>query len=254
MNRPVALAALWLLAVVGVGAVWLVHRIESTGSPVGRPTVTPAFSPDGDGRRDIATITFTVRGRERVTAQVLDRHNKVVQTLARRESVRGRTQLQWDGSARDGLPPDGSSGNGAFPGRAAEGHYRVRLRLQRADRTFVVPSPIRLDTTAPRIGFCRFDTTRVITNRVIRAEVELSGAREYFFQVDGKRLSTVRVVRDKRISRGEARQRFRISARLPQQTSGKQVTVVFVAVDWAGNRTVREESVVLVAVEPKVRR
>jgi hypothetical protein len=78
-----------------------------------------------------------------VTVDLLDRDRRSIRTLVLdRAEQRGRVTYVWDG--RDDLDRI-----------VREGIYRPRVRLRRHGRTIVLPNPIRIDTTAPRITLVR---------------------------------------------------------------------------------------------------
>jgi hypothetical protein len=91
----------------------------------------------------VAVISFVLRDAGRVTVAMLDADGKSVRTLVRdREEQRGRVSYTWDG--RD---------NGERI--VEEGRYRPRVELDEHGRTIVLPNPIRVDTTPPRIRLAR---------------------------------------------------------------------------------------------------
>ena len=96
-----------------------------------------------------------------------------------REEQRGRLSYTWDG--RDDLERI-----------VEEGIYRPRVELEEHGRTIVLPNPIRVDTTAPRIRFLRARpqvfspdgdgrrdrlTARYETNEAARAMMLVDGRR-----------------------------------------------------------------------------
>jgi hypothetical protein len=88
-------------------------------------------------------ISVVLRRRETVTVDVLDAGGDSVRTLVRkRREPAGRVSYTWDG--RDNADRI-----------VAEGLYRPRVQLERNGRTIVLPNPIRVDTTAPRIRIVR---------------------------------------------------------------------------------------------------
>jgi hypothetical protein len=88
-------------------------------------------------------ISFILRRRETVTLSMLNKNGRSIRTVIRkRREPAGRVSYTWDG--RDNL-------DRVVP----EGVYRPRVQLERNGRTIVLPNPIRVDTTAPRITLVR---------------------------------------------------------------------------------------------------
>jgi flagellar hook assembly protein FlgD len=110
----------------------------STGSTVkGDP---PIFSPNGDGRRERAHITFRLKKADDVTVHIINTDGDVVRTLMDRHL--GAYQqiipsLSWDGRDDDGqLVPDG--------------RYRISITLAHLGRTVISQRTLLKDTTPPR--------------------------------------------------------------------------------------------------------
>src|SRR5206468_3531090 len=81
-----------------------------------------------------------MRTRERLTVWIEDAQGTNVRTVlhARVEQRGAKVDVLWDGFADNGfLQPDGV--------------YRPVVKLETSHRTVVLPNPIRLDTSAPRI-------------------------------------------------------------------------------------------------------
>ena len=119
------------------------ERLKLERSPVTGTKVDRVFSPVCECARDVAVISVVLRRHETVTVDVLDADGDSVRTLVRkRREPAGRVSYTWDG--RDN-----------FERIVAEGLYRPRVQLERNGRTIVLPNPIRVDTTAPRITLVR---------------------------------------------------------------------------------------------------
>lgn len=119
------------------------ERLKLERSPVTGTKVDRVFSPVCECARDVAVISVVLRRPETVTVDVLDAGGESVRTLVRRRrEPAGRVSYTWDG--RDN-----------FERIVAEGLYRPRVQLERNGRTIVLPNPIRVDTTAPRITLVR---------------------------------------------------------------------------------------------------
>jgi hypothetical protein len=116
------------------------ERLKLEQSPVTGTRVTKVFSPICRCETRRATIAFRLRKPYRVELNVIDAEGREVRRLldgARLE--RGAHEFAWNGRGDDGrlLP---------------EGRYRPKLELDRGARTIVLPNPIRLDVTAPRVN------------------------------------------------------------------------------------------------------
>ena len=101
--------------------------------------VTKIFSPVCRCPEARAAIGFKLTHSDRVTLGVVDPKGELVRTLVHRRLFnRGAHHFTWNGRDDDGtLVPEGS--------------YRPRIKLERTDRTYLLPNPIKLDVTPPRI-------------------------------------------------------------------------------------------------------
>ena len=115
------------------------EKLKLTRNPIVGPTVDKIFSPLCDCGTDTASITFRLRKPDRVTVDLIDSKGDVVRELARRRpQARGAVSYVWDGRDAEGSVVD-------------EGAYRPRVHLEQARRTIVMPNPIRVDVTAPKV-------------------------------------------------------------------------------------------------------
>jgi FlgD Ig-like domain len=140
MGTRLAPAVLVAALLVATSAAFVVtEQLKLTRNPIVGPRVDKVFSPVCDCARDSASITFRLRKPDRVTVDLVDSGGNVVRELARRRP-QGRAAISyvWDGRDAAGDVVD-------------EGSYRPRVHLDRARRTIVMPNPIRVDLTAPRI-------------------------------------------------------------------------------------------------------
>ena len=134
---PAALVAALLVATSAAFVV--TEKLKLTRNPIVGPRVDKIFSPVCDCATDTASITFRLREPDRVTVELIDAHGDVVRELARRRPQRrAAVSYVWDG--RD------SAGH-----VVEEGSYKPRVHLDRARRTIVMPNPIRIDVTPPRV-------------------------------------------------------------------------------------------------------
>ena len=97
------------------------------------------FSPVCDCPSDRVTIAFRLTRSDRMTVGIVDSHGQVVRTLVDNKLFgRGKHHFTWNGLTRVGaVVPDGV--------------YEPQIRLHRAGKTLVLPVPITVDATPPRI-------------------------------------------------------------------------------------------------------
>jgi hypothetical protein len=134
-----------VLALLGAtaAAFAVTERLKLERSPITGTRVDRVFSPVCECARNVAVISFVLRKPGTVTVDVLDSNGRSVRTLVRnRDEAKGRVSYTWDG--RNG-------GDRVV----VEGRYRPRVQLEEHGRTIVLPNPIRVDTTAPKIRIGR---------------------------------------------------------------------------------------------------
>jgi hypothetical protein len=205
------------------------ERLKLERSPVTGTRVDRVFSPVCECARDVAVISVVLRRRETVTVDVLDANGDSVRTLVRRRrEPAGRVSYTWDG--RDNAQRI-----------VAEGSYRPRIQLERNGRTIVLPNPIRVDTTAPRVRIVRvfprvFSPDGDGQRDRVTATYSLDEKGRAMMLVDGQRrvLSRFRAVEGKLVWFG--------------RVDGDQVRpgiyeIRLRAVDRAGNRSARTRAV-----------
>ena len=180
MDRlPQTLIVLALLGATAA-AFAVTERLKLERSPITGTKVDRVFSPVCECARDVAVVSFVLRRPGKVTVDMLDGDGERVRRLVRdREEQRGRVSYTWDG--RDDTERI-----------VEEGIYRPRVVLEEHGRTIVLPNPIRVDTTAPRIRFLRARppvfspdgdgrrdrlTARYETNEAARAMMLVDGRR-----------------------------------------------------------------------------
>jgi hypothetical protein len=98
-----------------------------------------AFTPNGDCRFDAIRIRFRVTRSDRANVQVVKRGGRLVVTLARDVYLKRYRffTFYWDGRQR-------------YPGLAAPGRYKLRVKLLGQDRTLVPGGVMRLHRSARR--------------------------------------------------------------------------------------------------------
>ena len=117
----------------------------SEGLKVQRAAVTAVrvpvriFSPVCPCPQRRVDIGFRLTRSDRVTLTMVDANDRLVRTLVRhRLFSRGGHHFTWNGRDNDGVV-------------VPEGGYRPSVRLERTARTFVLPTPITVDVTPPKI-------------------------------------------------------------------------------------------------------
>jgi hypothetical protein len=146
---PAALVAA-LLAATALAFVYT-ESLKLTPSPIlGTKVLPKVISPVCDCETGAAVIAFRLRVGDVLDIEMIDRGGKIVRHLVRREKhPRGPVSFVWNG--RDDA--------GAV---VAEGSYRPRVKLRRQHRTIVLPNPVRVDTTPPKVALTRL-TPRVFS-------------------------------------------------------------------------------------------
>ena len=115
------------------------EQLKLTKSPILGTRVTKVFSPVCRCSTDVAVVAFRLRTGDAVDVEIIDGAGAVVRHVSRHEEhLPGPVAFVWDG--RD-------DGKKIVP----EGSYEPRVRLERQHRTIVLPNPIRVDTTPPRV-------------------------------------------------------------------------------------------------------
>lgn len=133
--RRIAVTLLVVALLGGTAAAFAVtEALKLEGQAITKLRVTKAFAPDAPCGPRRATFRFKLRRPGPIDAAVVDAEGRPVRTLATglaREARRIR--LKWNGMRDDGE-------------RAAEGEYRLRLRLHREERTVTTPKAVRLES------------------------------------------------------------------------------------------------------------
>jgi FlgD Ig-like domain len=140
LRRLAPLAVVLVLLGATAVAFGVSERLKLERAPIAAPRITRVFSPVSEGETSRADIEFRLREAGRVSLAIVDSDGDVVRELVdeRRLPAGGQFTAGWDGRDGDGLI-------------VAEGIYRPRVRLSRDRRTIILPNPIRVDTTPPRI-------------------------------------------------------------------------------------------------------
>lgn|GEM_PF-412529 len=117
----------------------IAERLKLERSPIEGPRVTQLFSPVCACPTERAEIGFRLRRRDRLTIAVVDARGDVVRTLVAGQRFRpGRVRVSWDGRDTSGRV-------------VPEGAYSPRVKFDDRERTIVLESRMRVDTTTPGI-------------------------------------------------------------------------------------------------------
>lgn len=134
---PAALVVGLLAATAGAFAVTEHLKLEPT--PITGPRLDKVFSPVCECPSLSGRLSFRLRRADTLTVTVRDsRGHRVRELVGSGRFGKGLVGLTWDGRDDSGtLVPEGS--------------YRIRIELRDAGRTIVLPYPIRVDVTPPRL-------------------------------------------------------------------------------------------------------
>ncbi len=180
MRRNATLIVVLVLLAGSAAAFAVAEHLKVEKSPVAAPDIDKVFSPVCNCPQRYAKIAFRLRRSDRLTLSLLDRDGHEIRRLVDHVPMRrGRHAFFWNGRDKAGqLVP--------------EGKYRPKVELGNADRTIVLPNPIRVDVTRPVVkvvsirprvispdGDGRGDVARVRyrVNERARATLLVDGAR-----------------------------------------------------------------------------
>ena len=138
--KRASIAVFGILVAATFAAFFVAQRLKNAPTVVQGLSHTPRFSPNGDGRKDRARVTFKVKKADDVTVQVLDADGDVVKTLLDDRHLKAYQpilpSLAWDGTTDSGaIAPDG--------------RYRIRITLRREGRSLIPEWSILKDTQPP---------------------------------------------------------------------------------------------------------
>ena len=139
MRRNATLLVVLGLLAGSALAFGVAERLKLEKSPVAGTEVDKVFSPVCRCPQRRARIAFRLRRADRLTLSLLDSEGHEVRTLVDGRRVnRGLHHFSWNGRDDKGR-------------LAPEGRYRPKVVLGNADRTIVLPNPIRVDVTRPSV-------------------------------------------------------------------------------------------------------
>lgn len=110
-----------------------------------RFTSTAVFSPNGDGRRDVARVNLRVHDASVVRLEITAGGRPVRTLLADKPLPVGWHSIRWDG--RD------DAGH-----RLPDGEYGIRLRARSGNKRFNTSRSITIDTATPRVAAFRVES------------------------------------------------------------------------------------------------
>ena len=137
-ERTLGAVVFALLVVATVGAFFVTQRLKRSPAVVKQIHLSLYISPNGDHRKDDATVSFFLPKKDRVTASIVDARGDEVRRLADDAHLgRGTHSYVWTGRDRSGVvPPDGT--------------YYLRVVLRGQGRATTAPRGIHLITRPPR--------------------------------------------------------------------------------------------------------
>lgn len=129
-----------LVLLAGTTAAFAVtEALKLQRSPVTAPRFDERFAPTCECEAATAALRLRFRSADVVDAEIVDAQGKTIRALVEDEEVtQGHHTFEWDG--RDD-----------YDDVVAEGQYRLRVHLQDADRTILIPSPVEVDNEPPEI-------------------------------------------------------------------------------------------------------
>lgn len=137
--RRVAVTVLVLALLAGTAVAFATtEALKLERSPIADVEFDEAYSPRCGCPTRAATLEFSIRRSDRLDL-VIVRGDEPVRTLAAGvQRPKGRVSLRWDGRDDSGtIVPDG--------------RYRLRVHLEDAHRTIVIPNEIEVDTRRPEL-------------------------------------------------------------------------------------------------------
>ncbi len=136
----IAVTTIVLVLLVATAATFgRTERLKLERSPIAAPTLTRIIGPTCRCPKAIAKLEFTLRTPQRMNVSIVDAAGNEVRRLAHGVArPKGRVTFRWGGRdnhrrvVRDGL-------------------YRLKVDLLNIGRAVTIPTPVRVDTRAPRV-------------------------------------------------------------------------------------------------------
>lgn len=207
------------------------EKLKLAPSVITAPHFDRWLSPECGCRRETARLSFLVRRVERLDVAVVNEDDRVVTTLAAGLERRpGRVEFEWNGrDASDRIAPDGA--------------YRLRIRLERAGRTILVPTEVHLDTRPPVVRLLGVSAT----------SFSLGGDGITFRYATNEPAKPILLLGDRVALRGRLRAAGRAKLQWQGELRARTIAagiyqVALAAVDRAGNRSDPSEPVTIVVV------
>jgi len=139
VRRGAVAATMLVLFVIALGIFLLPFAFPTPPPIVTRFQATQLFSPNGDGRRDVARVNVRLHEASDVTVEIQKDGEPVVTLIDHERRPRGFRSTEFFGRDSLGrLLPDDT--------------YAIKLVARSGDKKFEKSRKIVLDTTAPRIG------------------------------------------------------------------------------------------------------
>lgn len=134
------LPSLVVLVLLGAtaAAFALTEGLKLEKSPIARTQVGKLFSPVCSCPKDRVRIRFFLRKADRVTVTIRSGGRTVDTLVSDKAHGRGWVNVRWNGIEPSGIV-------------AADGVYRPAVHLAGEHRTIVLPNPIQVDTTPPKV-------------------------------------------------------------------------------------------------------
>ncbi len=141
-----------VLVAATFAAFFVAQRLKNAPSVVQQFNATYVFSPNRDGRKDRAHVTFKVKKADNVTVELVDHDGDPVKTLLDDRHLAAyapiKPSLSWDGTDDDGhTVPDG--------------RYRVRITLRHLGRSVIPQRSLLKDTKPPQPKVLAIGPTKV---------------------------------------------------------------------------------------------
>ncbi|MGD9570543.1 MAG: FlgD immunoglobulin-like domain containing protein [Thermoleophilia bacterium] len=136
-RRVAVAAAMLVLFVVALGVFLLPFAFPTPPPIVTRFQATQLFSPNSDGRRDVATIGVRLSEPSNVTIEIQQDGEPVITLLDDEARPTGFFTTEWDGLDSAGR-------------RVPDGTYAIKLRARAGAKRFDTTRRVVIDTSAPR--------------------------------------------------------------------------------------------------------